>query len=302
LAARAQKTPVGSIFLLACFQVARAYASPEPSPQGGFTLSANLVHAAYHVRGVPSVIVHAPTPFDGRAPLKLVVFLHGYSGCIPVLMGRGESRCRANEPAREGWDLGAFHDAAHTNTLFVVPQLAYMKRDGRPGAFAEQGAFRAFLEELLGGPLAKPLKGPRKLSDVVRIDFIAHSAGYQTALAIVQRGALPDNLIQSVVLFDALYNETYRFARYIESRAASGFRFVSVSLPRGIPHRQSQQLLRRLRRTLGQERVVTADAKTLAQTVAKHAIVIAEGTPPHRLVPANHLAEVLQALHQPLTQ
>jgi hypothetical protein len=288
--------------VLLCFQIARAHANPEPSPRGGFTLSADLVNAAYHERGLPSVIVHAPATFDARAPLQLVVYLHGFSGCIPVLMARGESRCRANDPTREGWDLGAFHDAAHTNTLFVVPQLAYMKRDGRPGAFAKPGVFRAFLEELLSGPLAKPLGGPRTLSDVARIDLLAHSAGYQTALAIVERGGLPDNLIKSMVLFDALYHETYRFARYIEARAASGFRFVSVSLPRGIPNRQSQRLLRRLRRTLGQDRVVTADAAALAETVARHAIVIAEGTPPHRLVPANHLAEVLQALHQPLAR
>jgi hypothetical protein len=239
--------------------------------------------------------VHAPPGFDAQRPLSLVVFLHGYSGCVPVLMGRGECRCRPQDPPHEGWDLGRYHDAAHTNTLFVVPQLALMQRNGQPGTFAQPGAFRAFLDELLAGPISELLGNTRSWKDLASLHLVAHSAGYQTALAILEHGGVTER-IKSVVLLDALYGETPRFARYIEAHAGQGLRFVSIALERGTPQRENLLLLRRLRRTLGRDRVATAEAADLAPSVAAHAIVIATGTPPHRLLPATHLAAVLRAL------
>lgn len=263
-----------------------------------FTLPVQLAHAAYHVPGVPSAIVHAPPGFDPRAPLALSVFLHGYSCCVPVLLGVGPTPCREGDSLHEGWDLARYHDAAHVNSLLVVPQLAFMKRDGRPGAFGEEGGFRAFLEDLLRGELARRLGGARTLRDVARVDLIAHSGGYHAALAIMEHGGLPRGLLRSVVLFDALYGETPRFARYVEAHAREGLQFVNISLPNATPARESRVLLRRLRDHLGAQAVATAGPSDLAQVVAEHAIVIADGTPPHRLVPATHLAEVLSALHR----
>ena len=271
-------------------------ATLRAQPGAAADVAAVLEHAAYRVPGAPSVIVHAPPGFDARAPLQLVVFLHGYNGCVSVLMGRGDARCKPGDAVGEGWDLGRYHDAARTNSLFVVPQLAYLKRNGRPGAFGRPGGFRAFLEELLQGPLAPLLGGPRRLADVARVDLVAHSAGYQTALAIMEQGGLPPRLLRSVVLFDALYAETPRYARYVESHAAEGLRFVSISLAHGTPERESRVLAARLQRSLGKARVITTDAAGIAQAIARHPIVFARGTPPHRLVPATHLAEVLAAL------
>jgi hypothetical protein len=282
------------VLLLAAANHARA--EPPRTFPAGFSVAAELQHAAFRVPGVPSVIVHAPPGFDPQGRLQLVVFLHGYSGCVPVLMGQGESQCRPQDPPQEGWDLGRYHDAAHTNTLFIVPQLALMQRSGRPGTFAQRDGFRAFLEELLAGPITQQLGAARSLADVASIDLVAHSAGYQTALAILERGGVA-KLVKSLVLFDALYGETPRFAHYIEAHAASGLRFVSIALERGGPRRENEVLLRRLRRTLGNERVVWVGSAELAAAVAEHPMVIGIGTPPHRLLPATHLAEVLHALH-----
>jgi hypothetical protein len=259
----------------------------------GFTVPAELQHAAFHVAGVPSVIAHAPAGLDPARPLELVVFLHGYSCCVPVLMAQGESRCRPGAPPSEGWNLGAIHDAAGTQSLFVVPQLAFLQRNGDPGAFARPGEFRAFLEELLARPLAAPLGRARKLREIAGLHLVAHSGGYQALLAILERGGVQD-LVKSVVLLDALYGETPRFAAYVE--AHPGVHFVSIALAQGNPQRENAQLLRRLRRTIGAPRIASADASGLVQAIAEHPIVIATGTPPHRLLPATHLAEVLRAL------
>jgi hypothetical protein len=268
----------------------------QESAANGFSASANLAHAAYHAAGVPSVIVHIGPHFNSHAPLQLVVFLHGYNGCVTVLMAHGEAHCRPSDPATEGWDLGSVHDAAGTNTVLVVPQLALLRRDGRPGAFGQPGVFRTFLEEVLRGPLATLLGAKHSLADVAGVHVVAHSGGYQAALALLDDASLRP-LLKSVVLFDALYGETPRFAQHVIARVPNGLRFVSIALPNGTPSRENEQLLRLLRPALGQAQVAIAEPAELAQTVSQHAVVIAHGTPPHRLVPEHHLAEVLRALH-----
>ena len=262
-----------------------------------FEVAARLDHGAYDEPSVPSVIVHAPAGFDARRPLRLVVFLHGMRGCARVLMGAGPQRCGPGRALDEGWGLAGHHDRAHTNTLFVVPQLAYMKRDGRPGRFGKPGGFRAFLEELLRGPLAEPLGGARSLSDVARIDLVAHSAGYQTALAILERGGIEPSRIGSLVLLDSLYAETARFARYVEAHRER-LQLVVISLPSGTPAREAAVLERRLRRSLGAEHVTSVDPNGIGDAIARYPIVFARGRPTHRLVPANYLSVVLSALHQ----
>lgn len=282
--------------LLLLLGSSQVLAQEPPPPAAGFQISAQLKHAAYAQKGVPSVIVHAPPGFDARAPLRLVVFLHGLRGCVTVLMGQGPVRCGPGAPETTGWELGSHHESAHTNTLFVVPQLAYMKRDGRPGRFGQAGGFRDFLEELLNGPLAGPLGGPRSLAEVASIDLVAHSAGYQTALAILERGGVESSLIRSVVLLDALYAEADRFAQYVEAHR-QGLHLVVISLPNGIPAREAQVLERRLRRSIGAEHVTSVDPNGIGAAIASHPIVFARGRPPHRLVPATHLSTVLSALH-----
>jgi hypothetical protein len=279
---------------IAAFRLA-CHAQAESLAADGVTLEAVLPSAAYAVPGAPSVVVHLASDFDPHAPLHLVVFLHGYNGCARVLMSPGSLACRAGGPEQPGWDLAATHDSAHANTVFVIPQLAFLRRDGRPGAFDRPGVFRKFLEELLAGPLAARL-GPRRLADVAGIDLVAHSGGYQTALAILEHAGLADR-IKSVVLLDALYGETPRFARYVDDHAAAGLRFVSISIGHGPTERENRALFNELRRSLG-DRVGSADAESLGASIVTHPIVIGTGTPPHRLVPAHNLAAILRALHR----
>lgn len=276
-------------------------AQDAPPTAAGFEIAPRLQHGAYDEPNVPSAIVHAPAGFDARAPLQLVVFLHGLRGCATVLMGRGQLRCGPGKALDEGWDLAGHHDRAHTNTLFIVPQLAYMKRDGRPGRFGRPNGFRDFLQELLSGPLAGPLGGARSLADVARIDLVAHSAGYQTALAILERGGIDPKLIRSLVLFDSMYAETARFARYVEAHRAH-LQLVVISLPHGPPAREAAVLEQRLRRSFGAHAVTNVDPNGIGDAITRYPVVFARGRPTHRLVPANHLSDVLSALHERAAQ
>ncbi len=277
--------------VFAALLAAPSIAAAEPAAErggAGVTIAAHTRTAAYSVRGAPTAIVHLPQGFDPAAPLHFVVFLHGYSGCSNVLAHAGRVRCKpdvSGDPERDGWDLARHHDEAKTNTIFVIPQLAFMRRDGRPGCFAKRGCFRRFLTELLQETLAEPLGGPRALSDLGSVTLVAHSGGYQAALAILEQGEIGDR-VATVVLMDALYGHSARYARWLVERAPRDARLLSFYLGRGKTYRESRLLFTRVRRKLGErgarERVKLMRAKST-----------------HALVPARHLSEVLGGLSLP---
>jgi hypothetical protein len=283
-----------SIVVLVASVAAPLRAQPRAE---ALTLAVQTRTAAYRLSDAPTAVVHAPRGFDPRAPLHLVVFLHGYSGCAQVLANGGSTRCRPGDAPREGWNLASHHDAAGTNTLLVIPQLAFMKRHGRPGCFAERGCFRRFVEELLGETLARALGGARSLRDVASLTLVAHSAGFETALAILERGDVGEH-VRALVLMDALYSGSERYARWLLEHAPKGARLVSMHLGRGSPQRE--RLLRAARRVLGTALTGEVPVDQLGAALAHKRLVITRARPPHRLVPEHHLAQVLAALGLPL--
>ncbi len=264
----------------------------------GFTLELSPEHSAYALEGAPGAIVHAPPGFDPRPPLHLVVFLHGYSGCARVLMGTGSVTCRPGDAPRKGWDLARRHDEGERNTLFVIPQLAFMKRDGKPGCFGKRGCFKRFLGELLAGPLAQRIGAPRTLRDVASITLVAHSAGFQTALAILEQGGV-ERLVHNVILMDALYARARGFAHWVTTTPVKAPRLLSIYLGDGKTSKGSRELYRSARRKLGGGRVAKVGRDGIDAALRTHTLVIAAGRAPHRLVPENYLARVLKALDLP---
>jgi len=289
-----QNIPVVACLVLLLAPAAAFAQSQRPA----LTFEAELSSAPYHVPSEPNVSVHVPAGFDAASPLHLVVYVHGLRGCLPVLMGEGSTRCDAGSAPQLGWNLGAHHDAAGTNTIFVVPRLYYDTRGGQPGAFGKPGGFRTFLNDLLTGPLSTRLGGRYTSESVASITLVAHSAGYETTIAILERGEV-ERLVRAVVLFDALYAFEERYARYALAHADQGLRLIAVHL-RGKPARNGEQLHRRLLRALGPERVASSSARELKADVAQRPFVFAQGRGPHAQVPQHHLAEVLAALGLPM--
>jgi pimeloyl-ACP methyl ester carboxylesterase len=266
----------------------------------GFTLAAKMRVSAFRRSDAPAVLVHAPAGFDRRLPLHLVVFLHGYNNCVEVVAASGPARCRPDDPERDGYGISARHDEAHTNTLLVIPQLAFNRREGDPGCFGRPGCFRRFLQELLGETLQKQLGGARSLRDVGSVTLVAHSAGYRSALAILQRGEV-SSLVHNVVLMDALYGEAEDYARWLV-HARDDTRMVSIYLGGTKTAAGNRTLLRMVKRSFGSARVRQLDAKDLPRAVAPLRLVVATGHTPHRLVPEGYLSTVLGALGLPARQ
>jgi len=254
-----------------------------------WTEEVTLQNAAFEDAGVPSAVVHAGPAFDASRPLRLVVFVHGWRGCARQLAASGPVRCRRR--AVEGWGLADRFDEGRSDALFVVPQLAFMTRDGSAGRFAEPGRFRAFVEELLGALEAR-LGERASLSRVESIALMAHSAGYETTLAILDRGGV-DRLVRTVVLFDALYRGHPRFARWVLGDATR--RLISIHAAQGRTASQSRLLAMALREPLGDAMSVDEEG-AVADLVRAHRVVIAPAGAPHGDVPAHHLPELLRVL------
>lgn len=270
-------------------------AGPTPETRaaqpGPWDEERTLSEAAFDAPG-PSVLVHAPPGFDSAAPLELVVFLHGWSGCARVLAREGEVPCADGERGRSGWGLNAAFDATGSRALFVVPQLAWLARDGAAGRFAERDGFQRFLTALL-----------QALSDrlgedavVGRITLLAHSAGFETALAIVQRGGVD---VEHVVLFDALYRGVEPFLEW--AREAEAHRLVSLYTGSARTASQSRRLGALARRELGEEAVAMDLDAPLPTLLCDHRVVVARARAPHADVPARYLHEVMRGLESSRT-
>lgn len=183
----------------------------------------------------------------------LVVFLHGWNGCVNVLARSGPTRCAEERGAEEpGWGLG---EALVSGTRVILfAQLAFRARESSPGGFSRD----TFIDEWLTSALeAAELKQP------TRVVVAAHSAGYETALEWARS---PQNVV-AVVLFDALYGATRPFFRWAaEDRSRQ---LVSYAREQGETARQ-QRLMGQL---VARDRL---DNVSLHHTRAPHRDVPAE--------------------------
>jgi hypothetical protein len=250
---------------------AAAQAGPwtrEPAVEGAFDLPP----------GAPSVLVHAPPAFDGAGPLQLVVFLHGWNGCVRVLAQSGEVACRAAEAAREGWGLVDRFDEADVDALLVIPQLAYRLRSGDPGAFAIPGRPGAFLDEVVS---ALGLDGASRPPAIV----LAHSAGFEAALSFRSTAG-------AIVLFDALYRGVDPFADWLVADRRR--RLWTIHVGRGRPARQSARLMTVLRERVPDDARLEGAYEDLVASWPR--LVSARTRLPHGEVPSRILADVLRRL------
>ncbi|HJL05778.1 MAG TPA: hypothetical protein RMH85_24265 [Polyangiaceae bacterium LLY-WYZ-15_(1-7)] len=222
--------------------------------------------------GTPAGAPHAIVARPDAPPVGAVVFLHGWSGCARVLALPGRVACVPGGPPRDGWGLVEAHEAAGVAAVFVLPQLAWRARDGRAGRYVREG----FAAETLAS-LAIPARLP--------LTLVAHSAGFETALAWLRRGGLGDR-VRHVVLMDALYAGTETFLAWVE--AAPERRLVSFYTGRGSTARQNARL----------ERLASRRGVRVSGSLDEDAPVrVLRSRVAHGDVPAEHLAETLLRLH-----
>ncbi len=257
----------------------------------GRIIEANLTSGPHPPRDAPDVIVHVPSGYDASKPLDLVVFLHGFDGCARALVAAEPTPCRKGEPPHRVWNLAGLHEAAHTNTLLIVPQLAYLARSASGHRFRKPAAFDAMLYELLTDKLVDVL-GRRELADIHSVTLVAHSAGYGAATAILSDSERSMD-IGAVVLLDALYAGWHVFAGWMKQDPTH--RIISLYSAQAGTTAGNRKLLAALGR-LGRADVLRELHGSLAGALRTHTRIVARVPTAHGDMPRAHFAEVLRGL------
>jgi hypothetical protein len=215
----------------------------------GVTIPLRLGHASHPVpRGAPTTVAYLPpeeTPGERRGAPRVVVVLHGWTCCAATMIADRAERCAGR--VRVAWGLGARTDESGTPTLVLVPQLSLGERDGRAGRFTERGFFAAWLSEALDAIDAQR-PGTRTRWRDAPVALVAHSAGYETALAIV-RDPSSAARVRFVALLDALYSGAPTLVRWLNDDAAR--RLVSVHTAAPKTRDENARLAALATRTLG---------------------------------------------------
>lgn len=260
---------------------------PRGARAEAFTEGLSLATRAYELpRGAPSLVAHAGASFDPSRPFDVVLFLHGWNGCVNVLVRAGEVPCIPGGARETGWDLAGGFDAASTNAIFLAPQLAYRTREGRPGRLAQEGAAARMIDEALTA-LGTRVQGKR-LRDARRVIVVAHSAGFMAALAVMRRGGLGEKLTR-VVLMDALYDVPSAFFTWLRGGAHRHIVSIHTADRRTTMHNAALAELGR--RAMPGE--VSVDPTDLRAAVAQSRLVVLRSSSGHSAVPRRYLVDVL---------
>lgn len=253
-------------------------------------------------RGVPNVVAHAPAGFDARAPLHLVVYFHGAVQSAALIANVGMVVYKEGAPPLPGEAFVARHDYADTNSLFVVPQFAFLG-GGDAGRMGDRSYFRTFLTELVTDTFADAI-GPHTLDDVEDVTIIAHSAGWHPVVALLDR-AEPEMIakIRNVVLLDAFYEgglATYERWLDADDPAAPRRRFVLVFSAWGDAGGNGKALATHVARTDPDR--VAYDPKAegaLADEIARSRVVVYGGGLDHYWIPTMLFTKLVAALGLP---
>jgi hypothetical protein len=270
------------LFALASVHAARA------DDTRAHTFELRLSEGAHPPGDAPDVVAHVPADFDRKKPIDVVVFLHGFDCCARSLVATQATPCRTGEPPHRGWDLKNLHDAARTNTLLVVPQLAYLARTSGHHRYTRHGAFDRMLDEVLARVFIGTDRIPTA-NDVHAVTLVAHSGGYGALVPILRD---PDRKVrvQTVVLLDALYAGTDVIASWALKEPEA--RIVSLHTSQAQTCRENALLKKRLQHG----DLSSGGQDALSDAVRAHAFVIRRVRTAHADVPARHLADILLGL------
>ncbi len=148
----------------------------------------------------PKAWLYAPASLREHQDVPIVVFLHGWYGCLQVLVEAEGAPCQPGGLTRSAMDLRAQFAASGASALFVVPQLAFDKASSAPGGLAQRGLFKAMLDEIMALPeLRSALPDGAKRGHVV---LIGHSGAYLPLGRALGVGGVD---VHEVWLLDALY-------------------------------------------------------------------------------------------------
>ena len=156
------------------------------------------------------VLLHIPPGFNPQRPAVMIVFFHGHGANLA-------------QDVRERQQVPEQITAAGANAVLVAPQFAINAADSSAGKFWEQNGFKRFLDEA-DVKLAQMYGDPRTAITFARmpIVIVAYSGGFEPTLSVLERGGVRSR-VRGLVLLDALYGGTGKFADWITDNRSTFF-------------------------------------------------------------------------------
>jgi hypothetical protein len=156
------------------------------------------------------VLLHVPLGFDPKRPGVMVVFFHGHGANLA-------------QDVRDRQQVPAQITAAGVNAVLVAPQFAVDAADSSAGKFWEPNGFKRFLDEA-AIKLAQMYGDPYSAFAFARmpIVIVAYSGGFGPTLSVLDRGGVRSR-VRGLVLLDALYGGTGKFADWIAENRSTFF-------------------------------------------------------------------------------
>lgn len=258
-------------------------------------LSYELPAGAFPGSGHADVAVHVPPGFDAARRPGLVLYLHGWNGCVQSALADEDVPCTDGGAPRTAAQLAAQLDAARVNAVLVAIELRVDRSSGEPGQLAMPADVHALLRALFSERMADPLGCSVEVDALDPIVVISHSGGYQAAASMLKFGDLPH--VREVVLLDSLYGAQDVFDDWLSHRADRA-RFVDLYTAGGGTLARSRAMARR---TLDdpelRDRVYDDDTDApLDPAALAHPIVFKRVPLAHAELPRTYVRPLLEAV------
>ena len=155
-------------------------------------------------------LLHVPQGFDANKPGVIVVFFHGHGANLA-------------DDVRDRQEVPAQISASGVNAVMVAPQFAVNAADSSSGKFWEKDGFKRFMDES-AKQFAKLNGDPKSARAFAKmpIVIVAYSGGFGPTLSALDRGGV-NQRIRGIVLLDALYAGTDKFADWIAANRSAFF-------------------------------------------------------------------------------
>lgn len=194
---------------------------PHSKRANGHTYGKQFFSAEKHYSD-SSVAVFIPKGFKQTKNVDLVIYFHGWNNNI-------DSACAQ-------FKLIEQFAESNKNALFIFPEGPKDAPDSFGGRLEEKDGLNNLVNDVL-----KYLKEKKKTkhTNVGKIILAGHSGAYRVISYCLMRGGLTKN-ISDVILFDALYGQTEKYAYWLDHYKG---RFINIYTDSGGTKNETENLM-----------------------------------------------------------
>ncbi len=194
---------------------------PHPKRLNGHTYGKLVFPADKHYSD-SSVAIFIPKGFKQTKNIDLVIYFHGWNNNI-------DSACAQ-------FKLIEQFAESNKNALFVFPEGPKDAPDSFGGRLEEKDGLNNLVNDVLNYLIEKKKISQSKVGKII---LAGHSGAYRVISFCLMRGGLTKN-ISDVILFDALYGQTEKYAYWIDHYQG---RFINIYTDSGGTKNETENLM-----------------------------------------------------------